>query len=298
MLSGQRRKPSGPQNPATAAKLIGRLFDDRGNRMSPSHTRKRNGVRYLYYVSQALLQNRPEDAGSLPRIAAPQLEGFIAQLLGRFTAKSKLPVPLVVERFWTLLQRVELAADWVRLVFTADSALDGAIERGLPEGASLDRRSESLCLTLPARFRVWGGKTWVESPMAPSADPHRDAALIKAVVRAHAWRDALETGTTRSIEALARQQGCTTRYVRIILELAFLPPALIAAILAGRQPRQLTLARLIAAPLPLSWRRQCDALAASGFLPASDPATALRDTRGTNDGGHSLQYKALMPKSL
>src|SRR5260370_12840953 len=35
--------------------LIGRLFDDRGNRMSPVHARKKNGVRYRYYVSQALL---------------------------------------------------------------------------------------------------------------------------------------------------------------------------------------------------------------------------------------------------
>ncbi|HKN44057.1 MAG TPA: hypothetical protein VJW23_09045, partial [Propionibacteriaceae bacterium] len=37
--------------------LTGRIFDDRGNRMSPSHTNKL-GVRYRYYVSHAILQQR------------------------------------------------------------------------------------------------------------------------------------------------------------------------------------------------------------------------------------------------
>jgi site-specific DNA recombinase len=40
------------------AVLSGRLFDDRGNRMSPSHTDK-DGARYRYYVSQAVLQKKP-----------------------------------------------------------------------------------------------------------------------------------------------------------------------------------------------------------------------------------------------
>jgi hypothetical protein len=39
----------------SAAILTGRLFDDRGNRMSPTHTNKQ-GARYRYYVSHALLQ--------------------------------------------------------------------------------------------------------------------------------------------------------------------------------------------------------------------------------------------------
>ena len=49
---------------ASAALLCGRLYDDRGNHMSPSHSNK-GGVRYRYYVSQALLQNRKADGGSI-----------------------------------------------------------------------------------------------------------------------------------------------------------------------------------------------------------------------------------------
>jgi hypothetical protein len=54
----------------SAAILTGRLFDDRGNRMSPTHTNKQ-GARYRYYVSHALLQNRKAEAGSIARVPAP-----------------------------------------------------------------------------------------------------------------------------------------------------------------------------------------------------------------------------------
>jgi site-specific DNA recombinase len=47
--------------------LMGRIFDDRGNRMAPSHSNK-NGVRYRYYVSHLLLQRRKENAGSVARV--------------------------------------------------------------------------------------------------------------------------------------------------------------------------------------------------------------------------------------
>jgi hypothetical protein len=57
----------------SAALLAGRLFDDRGNRMSPTHANKK-GVRYRYYVSQALLQNRKAEAGSIARVPAPEVE--------------------------------------------------------------------------------------------------------------------------------------------------------------------------------------------------------------------------------
>ena len=39
------------------ALLMGRIFDDRGNRMTPSHARKR-GIKYRYYMSSALLQGQ------------------------------------------------------------------------------------------------------------------------------------------------------------------------------------------------------------------------------------------------
>jgi site-specific DNA recombinase len=46
---------------------MGRVFDDRGNRMSPSHSRK-GAVLYGYYVSAALIQGQPQSAGSVATV--------------------------------------------------------------------------------------------------------------------------------------------------------------------------------------------------------------------------------------
>ena len=60
----------------SAALLAGRIFDDRGNRMTPSHVRKR-GIKYRYYLSAALLQGQPERAGTVSRIPAAEIEGVV-----------------------------------------------------------------------------------------------------------------------------------------------------------------------------------------------------------------------------
>src|SRR5260370_32978212 len=52
--------------------LMGRIFDDRGNRMTPSHSNKA-GVRYRYYVSHALLQHRKDEAGGVSQCPEDQV---------------------------------------------------------------------------------------------------------------------------------------------------------------------------------------------------------------------------------
>jgi hypothetical protein len=58
------------------AVLTGRIFDDRGNRMIPTHSNKL-GARYRYYVSHAVVQKRREDAGSIARAPAPEIETLV-----------------------------------------------------------------------------------------------------------------------------------------------------------------------------------------------------------------------------
>ena len=60
------------------ALLIGRIFDDRGNRMSPSHARK-GGVKYRYYLSSALLQGMAGSAGSVRRVPAAEIEALVVR---------------------------------------------------------------------------------------------------------------------------------------------------------------------------------------------------------------------------
>jgi site-specific DNA recombinase len=71
-----------------AALLTGRLFDDRGNRMSPTHSNKL-GVRYRYYVSHAILQNRKAEAGSIARVPAPEIESLVPRTATSSSAMSR-----------------------------------------------------------------------------------------------------------------------------------------------------------------------------------------------------------------
>src|SRR5207237_4317184 len=64
----------------SGALLQGKLFDDKGNRMSPSFSTK-NGVRYRFYVSSALLRGRKAAAGSLTRVSAQAVEDVIVRAL-------------------------------------------------------------------------------------------------------------------------------------------------------------------------------------------------------------------------
>lgn len=106
----------------------------------------------------------------------------------------------------------------------------------------------------------------IEGPngAAPTAASHMDRNLIKAIARAFEWRDLLASGKAKSFRAIARQAGFTEGYVRQIVDLAFLPPEIVGAILRGTQARHLTVDRLVRQPLPLSWGEQRRVLGLTG----------------------------------
>jgi site-specific DNA recombinase len=74
-LNGQRTNHTGVRAKSESS-LIGRIYDDRGSRMSPSHVRK-HGVRYRYYVSSPLLHGQAERAGSVRRVPAAEIEALV-----------------------------------------------------------------------------------------------------------------------------------------------------------------------------------------------------------------------------
>src|SRR5947209_18081721 len=88
-----------------------------------------------------------------------------------------------------------------------------------------------------------------------------DPTLIKAIARGRAWFEDLAAGRARSLRELAERDGITRRYVRRLVDLAFLSPELVEAILQGQQPVELTITRLTELELPLAWTDQRSLLA-------------------------------------
>jgi DNA invertase Pin-like site-specific DNA recombinase len=75
----QTRKPASQD---VHSFLAGKLFDDRGHRMGPSHAAK-GGRRWRYYISRAVLKGRKQDAGSVARVPAAEIEKQVLQAIKR-----------------------------------------------------------------------------------------------------------------------------------------------------------------------------------------------------------------------
>ena len=94
-----------------------------------------------------------------------------------------------------------------------------------------------------------------------AGDPRVDATLIKAIVRGREWFDQLVSGQVRLFSEIAEAEGVTGRYDAHLVPLAFLTPDIVARILAGTQPVELTTEVLTKrVDLPLAWSEQRELL--------------------------------------
>ena len=103
-----------------------------------------------------------------------------------------------------------------------------------------------------------GGRKLVLVPAGTVVAPDRprvDNAMIKALARAFRWRKHLETGVYGTIEEIAAAEKINSSYVSRVLRLTLLTPAIVEAILDGRQPTEMTLAVLMG-PFPIAWQDQ------------------------------------------
>ena len=90
-----------------------------------------------------------------------------------------------------------------------------------------------------------------------SGDGRVDPALVKAIVLGRKWFDDLASGRASSLVEIAKAEGVTDRYVGHLLPLAFLAPDIVASVLSGTQPVDLTAEALTKRiSLPLAWADQ------------------------------------------
>ena len=212
---------------------MGKLYDDRGNRMSPSFSAK-NGIRYRFYISSALLRGQKAQAGSVGRVSATEIESAVL---------AALPLHQEQAAFENEPDRIKMVE---RVVVTRDQLLITT--------AGSNRTTEANETTTETRI-AWSTNTrdsiaTLESDAAPEGAPNES--LIQSVVRAHVWEQSLRDRVYESVEMLAEAIRLHPKVVRQALRLAFLSPDVTSAILEGRRPAALSLAQ-IPKLLPLSW---------------------------------------------
>jgi DNA invertase Pin-like site-specific DNA recombinase len=219
---------------SSEALFLGKLYDDRGNRMSPSFSTK-NGVRYRFYVSSALLRGRKTEVGSVGRVSAPEIENAVLASLQRHRGQSATknePASIVTA------ERVVIAADHLLITIAGT--------------AETTEAGDPVEIKIPWSIKPRDSVATVEGDAA--SDSTRNEALVQAMVRAHAWVRALHDGIYQSIETLSEANNLHPKVVRQALRLAFLSPEVTSAILEGRQPS--TLAVQIPKLLPMPWTEQ------------------------------------------
>jgi DNA invertase Pin-like site-specific DNA recombinase len=240
--------------------LMGRIFDDRGNRMTPSHSNK-DGVRYRYYVSHVLLQRRKENAGSVARVPAASMEMLVVEAVRARTQFSpvlgaNLPDREVVERFVgrVVVRPQAVDIEWqeeARSTLATDEVPSPTADVDAEPAASL---GSSTIISLP-----WSAPTFLsvkgilhqpdgKSTLKPAT---RDAILV-AIAKARSWIAELASGSVRSFVEIAEREGKVERQIRLLIPLAFTPPQTVAAIIAGAGSSDLTVTAL-SRTIPWAW---------------------------------------------
>jgi hypothetical protein len=128
---------------------------------------------------------------------------------------------------------------------------------------NISKDGRTATVSIPVTFRQRGGRKQFLTPAGAtpwSPVARIDTALIKAIVRAHRWRQMLESGEYSSSAELAKAEKVNASYLSRILRLTLIAPDIIEAILSGSQPSTLQLGDLLK-PLPAAWSRQQSKLA-------------------------------------
>lgn len=128
---------------------------------------------------------------------------------------------------------------------------DGAI----PPAAATDAELINV-VTIPAQLRRSGIEMkMVMSDGSERPDPNQN--LIRILLRARAIRDRLHQDGGITLNDIAAEQDVVPSYATRLYRLAFLAPDIVEAIIAGRQPPELTTRRLMDdTRLPLEWDEQ------------------------------------------
>ena len=96
VLEAGSAKTRGTKRKATRSLLAGSLFDETGDRLTPSHSRK-NGKRLRYYISRRLVVDRSKKHPDAWRLQAEQLEGLLSDAVRNRFVQPNAVVQLLVD---------------------------------------------------------------------------------------------------------------------------------------------------------------------------------------------------------
>lgn len=268
--------------------LASKLFESSGERLTPSHAVK-GGRRYRYYISNSLIQDTKNPAGI--RISASEVESAVCGVVREFlnneqsiseliksTSPNTSEIKALINQakaFSIQLTRQSPYAQLMKLRSTLDNIAVGSKEmtislkvthlldliQGLPVKKTLtidDGKPAKLhTITSPMRLGRRGNETRLILQSADATQRPVDKSLLRSIARGYAWRHEIVSGQIASASEIAKRESITTSFVSRLIDLSFLAPSILTAIVDGTAPVELTANKLRSlGAVPLDWQSQ------------------------------------------
>jgi hypothetical protein len=207
-------------------------------------------VRYRYYVSQALIQGRKEEAGSVGRVSGPDLEALIVSELRSMGIGGEASDRDLVTRW---VERITVQQDRIEIRLRADAACGAAA--GVGREVCTGQTGAMAVKSIPRDGRTQAAPRITSCTSGRTILAHPREVMLRTIARARACVEALASGSMQDLSAMAEREGLSERYLRAQLPLAYLSPKIVEAIANGTISADVTVTRLWSA-LPTGWAEQ------------------------------------------
>ncbi|MEM7663406.1 MAG: recombinase family protein [Pseudomonadota bacterium] len=237
-LAQNRRERASRTNSKSRSPLAGKLVDQGGEPLTPSHASK-SGRRYRYYVSKHLI-DKSGSAQDGWRIPAAEIERAVAEAV-----RSNRDV------HFELAAHGQAGLSDKQLLARVDRAQ--ITETHLAISVVADGEQPASEITVPYQQRKRGVERRIILETGSSREI--DQVLINRILRALDWVDQLRRG--KSISEIAKQQSISPEYITHNLHFGLLSPRILDAVLRGTLPPDIS-AKAITRMQRLSddWRTQ------------------------------------------
>lgn len=238
-LSENKVARASGSNAAHPSALAGKVFDENGVQLTPSHTSKKDR-RYRYYVSKHFVTESGEQKTGW-RLPATELEAAVLTAVSsdrrvQLYFKERYPKKPYSKLLFSMVERVEILP--ARLQISMRLMNEASVDANLIEAPFTQRRRG------------------VEQRLVLSAGAKRDPDqfLIRRILKAMDRVEKLKAG--QSLKEIAAEEGTTSEYLSKNLDLAFLSPEILKAIASGQQDPSIAVSHFHSKRLPVNWTDQ------------------------------------------
>lgn len=248
--------------------LIGKLFDDKGYRMSPSHSKTRK-KKYRYYVSQAITKFKKSEAGTISKLPAEEIEKFVVSEIKKYFSdineiqayikdlslqnqkyilskikSDEMYVPKIIQN---IIDKITVSRNWIEILLSKNKIRETLynfvnIKQEINEDAN-----ENIIIKREVQIKTGssvGCKTLIINKGVKNKNNINET-LIKAIVRSFYWNNLLITGEAKNSKDIQKIENMKdSSYIKQILNLRFMSPKIIELILNGKQPEDSTISKL------------------------------------------------------